>query len=133
LTGLELKVWTDGSRTGNGALIHGHEGNVLRQIAAKLPDQIAGERELDHSDAEYLALILGLREASHLGATKVTLYCDSLFLVGHMNKIAQPGTPEMIRYNAQAVEAASGMDVKYVKIAGEDNPADGLSRMFPSK
>ena len=121
---LELEIWTDGSNSGYGVLIEDGEGNRLREMAARL---LKG----DFSEAEYLAVILGLREAHALGAERVTLYCDSKFLVDQMNGRAK--AREMAEYYEEASKLAKLVNAEVVKIEGKENPADGLSKMFAGR
>lgn len=123
-----LLVWTDGSRSGYGVLIKDEEGNTLRRLAGAKPADLP-----DHSHTEYLAVIMALREARGIGATAVLLQSDSLFLVDQMNGRAKRRSPDMDRYHSEALAAASGMKLEVVHIAGAENPADGLSKMFADK
>jgi ribonuclease HI len=89
----KVRVWTDGSRTGYGVVIEDDAGNILRRLAGSAPCDAE-----DHSDTEYLAVILGLQEARNLGASDVVVLCDSKFVVDQMKERADVN-PRMAPYH----------------------------------
>jgi ribonuclease HI len=119
---LRLQVWTDGSRTGYGVVIEDDAGNTLRRLAGSAPPDAE-----DHSDTEYLAVILGLREARDLGASTVLVFCDSKFVVDQMKGKANVNA-RMAPYYVKAVEATREVVTDFEPVEGKTNKADGLSK-----
>ena len=124
---LTLHLWTDGCNSGYGVVIKDEKGKTLRELAGAAPIDA-----LDYSETEYMAVILGLREARQLGATAVCVHSDSLFLVDQMAGGSKVKSPRMVKPNAEAVAASEGLETEFVHISGESNgDADRLSRALP--
>lgn len=76
----EAIIYTDGAARGNpgpagaGALITDSEGRMLAEICRYLG-------ETTNNQAEYQALLLALKEAVNLKATRLTIYTDSELMV----------------------------------------------------
>jgi ribonuclease HI len=119
---MKVRVWTDGCLTGYGVVIEDDAGNTLRRFAGSAPRDA-----FDHSDTEYLAVILGLNEARSLGASDVLVLCDSLFVVDQM--VGEADVNErMAPYHEKAVESQRGFKVcDFKHISGTTNKACKLS------
>ena len=77
---MKLRIFSDGCSRGNpgpagiGYVIYGEDGKVLREVSKPVGIRTGNE-------AEYIALIEALREATRLGADEVECYSDSELLV----------------------------------------------------
>jgi ribonuclease HI len=77
-------IFSDGGSRGNpgpagcGAVITDKDGNVLKKLKKYIGITT-------NNQAEYQALILGLKEAEKMGAEKMTCYLDSLLVVEQLN------------------------------------------------
>ena len=73
-------IYSDGAARGNpgpagaGAFLSDEKGDTVAEVYKYLG-------EATNNQAEYSALILGLEEALKIGATKVSVFCDSELLV----------------------------------------------------
>jgi len=90
---MDVWVYTDGASHGNpgeagiGVVIRQYKGRFsLREISEYIGWATAAE-------AEYKAIIRGLQEAAVLGASRVTICCDSTIIVNHINGRMQAHTP----------------------------------------
>lgn len=77
----ELIIHTDGAARGNpgpagaGAVVTDIGGSVVAEICRYLGDAVT------NNQAEYLALLLALKEAAARGATRVAIFSDSELMV----------------------------------------------------
>ena len=75
-----VNIYSDGAARGNpgpagaGAVLKGQDGQVIVEVCRYLG-------EMTNNQAEYRALILGLEEAKHVGATQIAIYADSELVV----------------------------------------------------
>ena len=80
-----LTLFTDGGSRGNpgpsalGAVLFDQHGNVVKEISEYLGITT-------NNQAEYRAVIAGLKAAKELGATRVDCKMDSLLVVKQMNR-----------------------------------------------
>ena len=118
-----LELWTDGSTTGYGLVLKSTVGKTMCVKASVLPPSA-----IDHSDAEYLAVIGGLLEAKELGATRVHVRSDSDFMINQLKGKFRIGS-RMRHYYDRVQEAIEGMEVSFEWIPrGENEAADKLSK-----
>lgn len=79
-----LLIFSDGGSRGNpgpagcGAVITDEEGNVLKKLKKYIGITT-------NNQAEYQALILGIKEAEKMKPSKITCYLDSLLVVEQLN------------------------------------------------
>jgi len=77
-------IFSDGGSRGNpgpsgcGAVITDQDGNILKKLKKYIG-------ETTNNQAEYQALILGLKEAGKMKAEKISCYLDSLLVVEQLN------------------------------------------------
>ncbi len=80
-----LTLFTDGGSRGNpgpsalGAVLFDQHGNVVKEISEYLG-------VTTNNQAEYRAVVAGLKAAKELGATRVDCKMDSLLVVKQMNR-----------------------------------------------
>lgn len=127
---LSLLIRTDGGARGNpgpagiGVVIEDAEtGKVLEEHAEYLGSTT-------NNQAEYQAVILGLRRAVALGATAVTVAADSELLVRQMTgeyRVKNPGLA-MRFMDIRNLETRLGYPVRYRHVRREQNKhADALA------
>lgn len=82
---MHLLIYSDGGARGNpgpagiGVLIKNEDGKILAEIAQYLG-------RASNNQAEYKAIIAGVKKAKELGATEITCYLDSLLIVKQVNR-----------------------------------------------
>ena len=124
-----VSVHTDGACRGNpgpagaGAVITDSSGNTLRRIKSFLG-------EATNNVAEYSALIIGLREAKRLGATKVVCWTDSELLEKQLNGEYKIKNARLRALSIEAMQLARGFaQFSLRKVEREKNrEADKLAR-----
>lgn len=118
-----MRLWTDGSTTGYGLILKDSADRTVCLKASVLPPGA-----LDHSDAEYLAVIAGLKEARGLGATAVHVQSDSDFMINQLNGKFKVGE-RMRSYFDKVRDVQAEMQVTFEWIPREKNlAADELSK-----
>lgn len=120
---LPLLIRTDGGARGNpgpagiGVVIeHAETGKVLEEHAEYLG-------ATTNNQAEYQAVILGLRRAVALNATEVTVMADSELLVKQMNgeyRVKNPGLAQRFM-DIRNLETQLGRPVRYRHVRRERN------------
>ena len=68
-----------------------------------------------NNEAEYKALIIGLKLAKELGAYKLKVFSDSLLVVGQVNGEFEARSPLMTRYFKKVKEVKAHILTKYLK------------------
>ncbi len=124
----ELRLYVDGAigdgtgRTGLGALIRDEDGNVLRLASATAGPMTCNE-------AEYAALVLGLREARKLRPDRLEVFSDSRVVVSQMSGQARVGSVRLRRWQWEATALAQSLGVvSFAHIPREQNLlADALA------
>ena len=107
MKGLRLVIRTDGAskgnpgRTGVGVSIVDGEGKRVGEISRYLGHKT-------NNEAEYWALLLGLREAKRLGADSVHVYTDSELIERQVNGIYKVKDPKMKLLNHRVMEDMKG-------------------------
>jgi len=98
-------------------------GNVLRRVKSFLGDAT-------NNAAEYCALIIGLREAKRLGATKVICWTDSELLEKQLNGKYKIKSARLRPLSLEAMQLARGFSqFSLRRVAREKNhQADKLAR-----
>jgi ribonuclease HI len=103
-----LIIETDGASRGNpglagaGIIIKDGQGNRIKQIAEFLGS-------MTNNQAEYHALIIGLKAAAEYAPEQVTVRMDSELVVRQMNGQYRVRNPDMIPLYTRAVEAAQAL------------------------
>ncbi|MCK5558163.1 MAG: ribonuclease HI family protein [Candidatus Hydrogenedentes bacterium] len=126
---MKVTVHVDGSCSGNpgpagaGVVITDSRGKILRRVKSFLGDAT-------NNVAEYCALIIGLREAKRLGATKVTCWTDSQLLEKQLNGKFKIKNARLRTLSLEAMELARGFaEFSLRRVDREDNrEADELAR-----
>jgi ribonuclease HI len=126
---MKVTVHVDGSCSGNpgpagaGVVITDSRGKILRRVKSFLGDAT-------NNVAEYCALIIGLREAKRLGATKVTCWTDSQLLEKQLNGKFKIKNARLRMLSLEAMELARGFaEFSLRRVDREDNrEADKLAR-----
>jgi len=111
-----LIMYTDGASRGNpgeagaGVVIKDSTGKLVKELARYLG-------QVTNNQAEYAALILGLKAAHSLGAKEVVVHADSELMVKQMNGVYKVKNPDLKdRYTEASAAAAKFRRVvlKYV-------------------
>ena len=126
---MRVSVHTDGACRGNpgpagaGVVITDSRGNTLRRLKSFLG-------EATNNVAEYSALIIGLREAKRLGATKVVCWTDSELLEKQLNGAYKIKNARLRALSIEAMQLARGFaQFSLRKVEREKNrEADKLAR-----
>jgi ribonuclease HI len=102
-----LILHTDGASRGNpgdaglGVLMEDESGHIVKKLARYLG-------HATNNQAEYAAMIAGLREASGLGAEELSIYADSELLVKQLNGQYRVKNPELQVMHAEAKSLIAG-------------------------
>jgi len=102
-----VSVHCDGACAGNpgpagaGVVITDSHGNILRRVKSFLGNAT-------NNAAEYSALIIGLREAKRLGATKVVCWTDSELLEKQLNGEYKIKSARLRALSLEAMHLARG-------------------------
>ncbi|XP_073063934.1 uncharacterized protein [Primulina eburnea] len=125
------KVYVDGSATnegsGVGVLLISPKGDELK-LAVRL------DFRASNNEAEYEAVLAGLRAAQQVGAARVHLFSDSQLVAHQMNGSYDIKNERLIEY-VKAVEAAKELftELVFKQILREENEgADSLAKMARS-
>jgi len=126
------KLYVDGSANDNGSgaglVLHTPEGH-------KITSAIRFEFPASNNEAEYEALLAGLRLAEHLKAEAIDIYSDSQLVVNQVKGQYQTRDEKMAAYLKKAKEALgklSAYDIQQVPRA-ENSNADALAKLATSK
>lgn len=90
----KVKIYTDGASKGNpgdagiGVVITAEDETVLKEIAEYIGKET-------NNVAEYMALIIGLREAAKLGATEIELSTDSELMARQLTGVYKVKSPNL--------------------------------------
>jgi len=107
----------DGASRGNpgeaaaGVVISSPGAGVVREISKRLG-------VATNNEAEYRALLLGLEEASRLGAARVEVFSDSELLVRQMNGVYRVREPRLKPLHAKAralLSCFGGYEIRHVR------------------
>lgn len=127
-TGRKLILHTDGASRGNpgeagiGAFIEDGDGQVVGKVARYMGTAT-------NNQAEYTALIEGLKAAIELGADRVEIYADSELMVKQINGLYRVKNPDLQERHAEARALLSkfgGHLVKYIP-REKNKEADALA------
>jgi len=126
---MKVVLHVDGACSGNpgpagaGVVIADSRGKVLRRLKSFLGDAT-------NNVAEYCALIIGLREAKRLGATKVVCWTDSELLEKQLNGKFKIKNARLRQLSLEAMDLARGFtDFSLRKVdRGDNKEADKLAR-----
>jgi ribonuclease HI len=125
-----LIIETDGASRGNpglagaGVIIKDEHDHRIDQIGTFLGS-------CTNNQAEYKALIEGLKAARDRGAEDVTIRMDSELVVRQMNGVYKVRNPQILELYSRAMELVNTLpSVKFVHIPREQNPgADQVANM----
>ncbi|XP_021971564.1 uncharacterized protein LOC110866727 [Helianthus annuus] len=125
------KLYTDGSSSvkGSGAGLMLISPDEIRQMYA-----LRFDFECSNNEAEYEALLTGLRMAQSMGATRVDAYVDSLLVNNQVNETYEAKDESMARYLAKTKELMASFDnvtLNHVH-RGKNQIADALSKLTTS-
>jgi len=122
-------LYTDGASRGNpgkagaGIVILAPNGNIILQKGIYL-----GEKT--NNEAEYLALLLGLKEAYRLGIKDLFIYTDSQLIVNQMKGIYKLRAEHLKPLYEKVKQALSHFSYKILHINREKNKlADKLANL----
>jgi ribonuclease HI len=123
-----LRMFTDGASRGNpgeagiGVLIEDESGHILKRLARYLG-------KATNNQAEYTALVDGLKAAAALGADEVSVFADSELVVKQMKGEYKVKNADLQEKHAEAKRVAAGFKkVAYTYIPREKNKeADALA------
>lgn len=123
-----LRMFTDGASRGNpgeagiGVLIEDESGHIVKKLARYLG-------KATNNQAEYTALIDGLKAATGLGADEVSVFADSELVVKQMKGEYKVKNADLQEKHGEAKRIAAGFKkVSYNYIPREKNKeADALA------
>jgi len=125
-----LTIYTDGASRGNpgeagaGVIIYNHRGEIIKKIKAYLGITT-------NNVAEYMALIIALKEALSLQADAIHLFSDSELMVRQMKGIYKVRDRKMQVLSSQAKKLLSHF-IHYDILSidrGENREADKLANL----
>jgi len=126
------KLYVDGSSNDNGSgaglVLHTPEGH-------KVTSAIRFEFPASNNEAEYEALLSGLRLAEHLKAENLDIFSDSQLIVNQVKGLYQTRDEKMAAYLKkvkEALEKFATFDIQQVPRA-ENSNADALARLATSR
>jgi len=125
---LRVTIHTDGACKGNpgdagvGVVIKDETGTIIREIAEYIG-------KTTNNEAEYIALLVGLREAVLLEASEVLVKTDSELMARQLNGQYQVKSPKLINLYQEAVDVLRGFKkARIVHVMREENSrADALA------
>jgi site-specific DNA-methyltransferase (adenine-specific) len=125
---LRVTIHTDGACKGNpgdagvGVVIKDETGTIIREIAEYIG-------RTTNNEAEYIALLVGLREAVLLEASEVLVKTDSELMARQLNGQYQVKSPKLINLYQEAVDVLRGFKkARIVHVMREENSrADALA------
>ncbi len=123
-----LRMFTDGASRGNpgeagiGVLIEDESGHIVKKLARYLG-------KATNNQAEYTALIDGLKAAAELGADEISVFADSELVVKQMKGEYKVKNADLQEKHGEAKRVASGFKkASYTYIPREKNKeADALA------
>jgi ribonuclease HI len=126
----KLIIETDGASRGNpglagaGVIIKDEAEHRIRHIAEFLGS-------MTNNQAEYRALIIGLKAAAEYNPESVTVRMDSELVVRQMNGVYKVKHPSMLPLYLEAIELMKALpDVEIVHVPRERNPgADQVANL----
>ncbi|XP_015970505.1 uncharacterized protein LOC107493980 [Arachis duranensis] len=126
------ELYVDGSsnKVGSGAgIILVSEGGTQIEVSLKF------EFPASNNQAEYEALIAGLKLAEEVGATKVMIFSDSQVVTSQINGEYQAKDPNMKKYLDKTLEHLRRFEETEVKHITQDlnSRADALSKLASTK
>ncbi|RDY14220.1 pol, partial [Mucuna pruriens] len=100
-----LSVDGSSNRTGSGAgiILEGPTGALLEQ-------SLHFEFRASNNQAEYEALLAGMKLAKEVGAKRLTVKSDSKLIIGQVNGDYQAKDPQLAKYCERAASTASSFD-----------------------
>lgn len=99
---MELFIYTDGASSGNpgkggiGVIIKDKEGKKILEVSKHL-------EKVTNNQAEYLAVIEGLKEAKRIGGRKIHLFVDSKLICQQMKRRYRIKEPELKKLYEKAM------------------------------
>ena len=123
-----FRMFTDGASRGNpgeagiGVLIEDESGHIVKKLARYLG-------KATNNQAEYTALIDGLKAAAELGADEISVFADSELVVKQMKGEYKVKNADLQEKHGEAKRVASGFKkASYTYIPREKNKeADALA------
>jgi ribonuclease HI len=138
------KVWhlyVDASLKGYGIIVYSIDCKVTRQNGKEVimygnkrkefSTSVPWDTKLTNNEAEYLALIMGLKHCLYHGCLNVSVFSDSELVVRQVQGKYKTKKEALKTLCQQALELMLEFDIcKIYHIKGSQNPADRLSRAF---
>ncbi|XP_021974450.1 protein NYNRIN-like [Helianthus annuus] len=125
------KLYTDGSSSGKGS---GAGLMLISPDEIKLMYALRFDFECSNNETEYEPLLVGLRMAQSMGATRVDAYVDSLLVNNQVNETYEAKDESMAKYLAKTKELIVSFDnvtLNHV-YRGKNQIADDLSKLATS-
>ncbi|XP_022032914.1 uncharacterized protein LOC110934027 [Helianthus annuus] len=125
------KLYTDGSSSGKGS---GAGLILISPDAIRLMYALRFDFECSNNEAEYKALLAGLRMAKSMGAARVDAYVDSLLVNNQVNETYEAKDESVAKYLAKTKEIMDSFDnvtLNHVH-RGKNQIADALSKLATS-
>ncbi|XP_021986714.1 uncharacterized protein LOC110883213 [Helianthus annuus] len=125
------KLYTDGSSSGKGS---GAGLMLISPDEIRLMYALRFDFECSNNEAEYEALLAGLRTAKSMGAARVDAYVDSLLVNNQVNETYEAKDESMAKYLAKTKELMDSFDnvtLNHV-YRGKNQIADALSKLATS-
>lgn len=124
---MNLSLYTDGGSRGNpgpggaGVVLQNEKGEVLKEVSKFLG-------KCTNNEAEYQALILGLKAALEKRPTKLSCFLDSELIVKQLNGIYRVKNPRMRVLYEEVRDLEKGLgEVSYKHVTRDKNAqADAL-------
>ncbi|XP_022040895.1 protein NYNRIN-like [Helianthus annuus] len=125
------KLYTDGPSSGKGS---GAGLMLISPDEIRLMYALRFDFECSNNEAEYEALLAGLRMAQSMGATRVDAYVNSLLVINQVNETYEAKDESIARYLAKTKELMASFDrvtLNHVH-RGKNQTADTLSKLATS-
>ncbi|XP_022007659.1 uncharacterized protein LOC110906908 [Helianthus annuus] len=125
------KLYTDGSSSGKGS---GAGLMLISLDEIRMMYVLRFDFECSNNEAEYEALLAGLRMAQSMGAARLDAYVDSLLVSNQVNETYEAKDESMAKYLAKTKELIASFDnvtLHHVH-RGKNQIADALSKLATS-
>ncbi|XP_022013900.1 uncharacterized protein LOC110913371 [Helianthus annuus] len=125
------KLYTDGSSSGKGS---GAGLMLISPDEVRLMYALRFDSECSNNEAEYEALLVGLRMAQSMGTTRVDAYVNSLLVNNQVNETYKAKDESMAKYLSKTKELIASFDnvtLNHVH-RGKNQIADALSKLATS-
>lgn len=119
---VRLSIYTDGASKGNPG--PGGAGAVLQLQTGQRKAWAQGMGHTTNNEAEYTAMLLGIRKAKEAGATHVRAYTDAELVVHQLNGTWKINNPNLRAIRDEIILEAEAFEVcVFAHVFREDNAA----------